>query len=147
MYRPSQRAKNRRICFDVDRAFCISLSERDDRRKLFLETVGSLISNPIDFFITERCDDPVRGCYESHQAIARQVLDQGWERVLVFEDDVQPYGIRFTQGCSISRPRSMQAHLRKSVAYQWRCLYLLDRRADGSYKWKYDPEALRYLDK
>ncbi len=103
MYRPSQRATNRRICFDVDRAFCISLSGLDERRKLVLETVGPLISNPIDFFITESCDDPVRGCYESHQAIARQVFYHDWERKLLFEDDVPPYGIRFTQGRWINR--------------------------------------------
>ncbi|KPY05148.1 hypothetical protein NLO74_21405 [Pseudomonas tremae] len=93
MCRPGQTATDRRIRFDVAKAFCISLTEREDRRKLFLETVGPLISNPIDFFITERCDDPVRGCYESHQAIARRMLDQDWERVLVFEDDAQPYVI------------------------------------------------------
>ncbi|RMO87050.1 hypothetical protein ALQ32_01005 [Pseudomonas syringae pv. tagetis] len=123
MFRPGQRATNRRICFDVDRAFCISLSERDDRRKLFLETVGPPISNPIGFFITERCDDPVRGCYESHQGIARQVLDQGWERVLVFEDDAQPYGIRFTQGWWINRfirrNRFHALHLGYSMGRTW----------------------------
>ena len=123
MFRPGQRATNRRICFDVDSAFCISLSEREDRRKLFLETVGPLISNPVDFFITERSDDPVRGCYESHQAIARQVLNHDWERVLVFEDDAQPYGIRFTQGWWINRfirgNRFQALHLGYSMGRTW----------------------------
>lgn len=63
-----------KVSFDVARVYCISLSEREDRRELFERTVATLISNPIEFFITERCSDPVQGCYESHQALAKRAL-------------------------------------------------------------------------
>ena len=79
------------VSFDVDRSFCISLGARADRRELFDLTVASLISSEIEFFIVEPCADPVRGCYESHQAIAIKALSEGWERVLIFEDDAKPY--------------------------------------------------------
>lgn len=77
--------------FDVDQSFCISLGARADRRELFDSAVASLISNKVEFFIVEPCADPVRGCYESHQAIAIKALSAGWERVLIFEDDAKPY--------------------------------------------------------
>lgn len=80
-----------RVRFDVDQAFCISLNARADRRKLFSRAVAPLISNGIEFFTVESCADPVRGCYESHQAIAIKALSAGWERVLIFEDDAKPY--------------------------------------------------------
>lgn len=79
------------VSFDVDRSFCISLGTRADRRELFGAAVVSLISNEIEFFIVDPCADPVRGCYESHQAIAIKALSAGWERVLIFEDDAKPY--------------------------------------------------------
>lgn len=85
------------ISFDIDRAFCISLSGRADRRKLFSQTVTPCISNSIEFFTVEACADPVRGCYESHQAIAVKALAQGWERVLIFEDDAKPYTLSARQ--------------------------------------------------
>lgn len=60
---------------------------------IFNETIGTLIENKVEFHIVERDTDPVRGCYESHQSIARHSLDKGYERVLIFEDDVAPYAI------------------------------------------------------
>ncbi|VVP98635.1 hypothetical protein PS918_03948 [Pseudomonas fluorescens] len=80
-----------RVFFDVDRVFCISLSEREDRRALFQRTVAPLISNPIEFFIAQRSSDPVQGCYESHQALVKMALAEHWQRILIFEDDAKPY--------------------------------------------------------
>lgn len=80
-----------KISFDVDQTLCISLSARADRRQLFGQTVAPLISNEVEFFIVEPCADPVQGCYESHRAIAIKALKEGWERVLIFEDDAKPY--------------------------------------------------------
>lgn len=79
------------IKFDVDAAYCISLENRNDRRELFSSTVGKLIHNPVEFHIVAKDTDPRRGCYESHQALARKALDLGLERVLIFEDDVRAY--------------------------------------------------------
>lgn len=91
------------VSFDVDRSFCISLGARADRRELFDAAVASLISNEVEFFIVDPCADPVRGCYESHQAIAIKALSAGWERVLIFEDDAKPYKLCLRQVRWINR--------------------------------------------
>jgi hypothetical protein len=91
------------ISFAVDRVFCISLSARTDRRELFGREVATFISNEVEFFIAEPSNDPVRGCYESHQAIAIKALSAGWERVLIFEDDAKPYKLGPRQICWINR--------------------------------------------
>jgi hypothetical protein len=112
-----------RVAFDVDRVFCISLGERKDRRELFRQTVSRNISNPIEFFIAQRCDDPVRGCYESHQALAKMLLAEGWQRILVFEDDAKPYTLRATQVRWVNRfvrNNAFQAlHLGYSMGRTW----------------------------
>lgn len=114
---------DRRVSFDVDALLCISLKEREDRRNLFRQTVSPSITNPVDFFIAERCADPVQGCYESHQAVARLVLAHDWERVLVFEDDAKPYGIRFGQAWWINRfirrDQFQVLHLGYSMGRTW----------------------------
>ena len=91
------------ILFDVDRVFCISLRGRADRRALFEQAVTPLIGNSIEFFIVEPCADPVQGCYESHQAIAAKALKEGWQRVLIFEDDAKPYTLNVRQVRWINR--------------------------------------------
>lgn len=85
-----------KIMFDVDAVYCISLKERTDRRELFRASVQSLIRNPVVFHVVERHADPVRGCYESHQDLARIALERGLDRVLIFEDDVAPYELKAT---------------------------------------------------
>lgn len=85
-----------RVGFDVDAVYCISLKERTDRRELFRHSIQRLISNLVVFHVVERNPDPVRGCYESHQDIARLALKSGLERVLIFEDDVAPYELKAT---------------------------------------------------
>lgn len=112
-----------RVSFDVDRVFCISLSEREDRRELFQRTIATLISNPIEFFLAQRCSDPVRGCYESHQALAKMALAEDWQRVLIFEDDAQPYKFRALQVRWVNRfvrRKQFQAlHLGYSMGRTW----------------------------
>ncbi|TDF82946.1 hypothetical protein [Pseudomonas sp. H9] len=83
-----------KIEFDVDAVYCISLKERNDRRELFRRTVGALLENPVVFHIVEKDKDPVKGCYESHQAIAKAALAEGRKRVLIFEDDVKAYELK-----------------------------------------------------
>ncbi|AKA22049.1 hypothetical protein [Pseudomonas chlororaphis] len=80
----------------MDAVYCISLKERTDRRELFRHSIQRLISNLVVFHVVERNPDPVRGCYESHQDIARLALKSGLERVLIFEDDVAPYELKAT---------------------------------------------------
>lgn len=95
--------EDQRISFDADHAVCISLGQRADRRALFNRSMASVISNEIEFLIVEPCVDPVRGCYESHQAIAIKALSAGWERVLIFEDDAKPYTLCSRQVLWINR--------------------------------------------
>lgn len=112
-----------RISFDVDHAYCISLSKRADRRELFSREVTPFISNEIEFFIAEPCADPVRGCYESHQTVAMKALAAGWDRVLIFEDDAKPYALSSRQVCWINRfMRARQfevLHLGYSMGRTW----------------------------
>ncbi|KIU54020.1 MULTISPECIES: glycosyltransferase family 25 protein [Pseudomonas] len=86
-----------KIKFDVDTVYCISIKERQDRRDLFEKAVGCLLENPVTFYIVERNDDPVRGCFESHQALAKMALANGLQRILIFEDDVKPYQLKPAQ--------------------------------------------------
>lgn len=85
------RSSTAKMSFDVDRVFCISLRAREDRRTLFRRTVATRIANPIEFLLVERCGDPVQGCYESHQALAKRAIAENWQRILIFEDDALPY--------------------------------------------------------
>lgn len=85
---------NHPVTFDVDAVYCISLKDRSDRRELFRQSIGSLLRNPVIFHVVEKHPDPVRGCFESHQQLARFALKQGLERILIFEDDVKPYALK-----------------------------------------------------
>lgn len=121
---PSDRSgDDLRAWFDVDHTFCISLNARADRRELFSQAVTPVITNKIEFFIVEPCADPIRGCYESHQAIAIKALAAGWERVLIFEDDAKPYKLRARQIVWINRfigGRSFEAlHLGYTMGRTW----------------------------
>lgn len=82
------------VRFDVDAVYCISLVTRSDRRKLFKESVAGLIDNHVIFHVVQKHQDPKQGCYESHQQVAQLALEQGLERILVFEDDVKPYVLK-----------------------------------------------------
>ena len=85
------------IRFDVDAVFCISLDTRADRRTLFSETIGRQLDNEVHFHVVEKNSDPKRGCYESHQQLARHALDNGLDRVLIFEDDAKAYEFKPSQ--------------------------------------------------
>jgi len=81
----------KKVRFDVDAAYCISLDTREDRRELFRESIVKQIENPVAFHVVQRAEDPKRGCYESHQQLAQLALDSGLQRILIFEDDVKAY--------------------------------------------------------
>lgn len=112
-----------KIWFDVDAVFCISLEARSDRRELFEKTVGSLIENPITFYLARKNEDPVRGCFESHQILAQNALKSGLNRILIFEDDVKPYELKKTPVRWINRfirKRRFEAlHLGYSMGKTW----------------------------
>ena len=75
-------------CFD--KIYCISLTEREDRRATAaaqFEAVG--LSNRVEFVVVERHPtDCEQGCYESHMTCMKKGLTEGAERILIFEDDI-----------------------------------------------------------
>lgn len=74
---------------DVDAAFCISLTEREERREA-LKTELEPLGLDIEFYLAERDSaNPERGCYTSHQACAALALERGYRRVLMLEDDAR----------------------------------------------------------
>lgn len=72
---------------DVDGILCISLKEREDRRKI-QEVITIQLNADIEYLLVDRdLEDSQRGCYTSHQACARLMLERGWKRALILEDD------------------------------------------------------------
>jgi hypothetical protein len=73
-----------------DRFYCISLREREDRRRSaqaeFLK-VG--LAERVEFVIVDRCsNDFEREVYESHMMCLREGLEAGAHHIVIFEDDV-----------------------------------------------------------
>ena len=74
-----------------DCLYCISLREREDRRRSALEEFAKVgLADRVEFMIVERqpCDI-MRQIYESHMACLRKGLDAGAQNIVVFEDDVE----------------------------------------------------------
>lgn len=83
--------------FALDGVLCISLVEREDRRERLLEQFSRL-SLTVEFVLAERDPlDPQRGCFQSHQRCAQMLLDRGWRRALILEDDVLFYEVKSEQ--------------------------------------------------
>ncbi|WP_248918371.1 glycosyltransferase family 25 protein [Pseudomonas entomophila] len=111
------------IRFDVDAVYCISLDARSDRRELFRHSIAAVLGNPVLFHIVQKHSDPKRGCYESHQALAQLALDQGLERILIFEDDVKHYPLKASRIRWVNRfmrtHRFEALHLGYSMGRTW----------------------------
>ncbi len=78
-------------CWDFfDRIYCISLEEREDRRKAAEASFAKVgLTGKVEFFIAKRHPlDVEQGMYESHTACLRKGLESGAERIIIFEDDV-----------------------------------------------------------
>lgn len=75
----------------IDQIYIISLKEREDRylrAKAELERLGIPLSKITFYRPTRDKEDPVRGCYESHQAVIKLALENGYKVPLILEDDV-----------------------------------------------------------
>ncbi|HBT97118.1 MAG TPA: glycosyltransferase [Desulfobulbaceae bacterium] len=73
-------------CFD--RAYCISLIDRADRRENALRQFAAIGLKNVEFHLVERDSDATRSIYESHLACLAKGIKAGAKRFLVFEDDV-----------------------------------------------------------
>jgi len=73
-----------------DRLYCISLEEREDRRRSALDEflrVG--LAGKVEFVIVKRHPyNVMQGMYESHMTCLRKGLEAGAQNIVIFEDDV-----------------------------------------------------------
>lgn len=73
-----------------DKAYCISLAEREDRRsqaKAQFARVGLL--KKVTFMVVDKhSHNPEQGIFESHCRCLNRALQEGGRRILIFEDDV-----------------------------------------------------------
>lgn len=74
----------------LEKAYCISLKNREKRRKSAMEEFHRVgLCSKIIFYITEKDSiSPIRGCWESHRQIAKRCVQENTDYYLVFEDDV-----------------------------------------------------------
>jgi len=73
-----------------DRIYCISLEEREDRRKAAAVQFSKVgLAGKVEFIIVKRHPRNVeQGTYESHMTCLQKGLAAGADRIVVFEDDI-----------------------------------------------------------
>jgi len=73
-----------------DRIYCISLEEREDRRKSAAASFSKVgLAGKVEFVIVQRHPFNIeQGMYESHMTCLRKGLEAGAKSIAVFEDDV-----------------------------------------------------------
>jgi hypothetical protein len=74
-----------------DRLYCISLQEREDRRKSAREEFSKAgLADRVEFVLGERHPSNMeQGVYESHMLCLRKGLEAGARNIVIFEDDVE----------------------------------------------------------
>jgi len=74
-----------------DRLYCVSLREREDRRKSALKEFSKVgLADRVEFVLGERHPSNIEeGVYESHMLSLRKGLEAGARNIVVFEDDVE----------------------------------------------------------
>jgi GR25 family glycosyltransferase involved in LPS biosynthesis len=79
-----------------DQAYCISLEEATESRKWVDEDM-TFANIPIEHFIAKRHPKGAKyGCYDSHRAVMRKALSEGYQTILVLEDDATLHRNRWT---------------------------------------------------
>jgi len=83
----------------IDHVYCINLERRPDRRENAQEQFTKIGIENVEFFNATdgklfapsgiHITPPEWGCADSHIRIWRDIVDKGYETVLVFEDDVK----------------------------------------------------------
>lgn len=73
----------------VDRVYCINLDSRKDRwEKVTLQFSKMGVADSVERVSAIVKEDPRQGCLESHFYCVRDAIQNGFESILVFEDDV-----------------------------------------------------------
>jgi GR25 family glycosyltransferase involved in LPS biosynthesis len=73
-----------------DKFYCISVSEREDRRATAKKQFALLgLSHKVEFVLVDKhATDPEQGIYESHMLCMKNGIRAGAETFVIFEDDV-----------------------------------------------------------
>jgi hypothetical protein len=74
-----------------DRLYCVSLQDREDRRKSALKEFSKVgLVDRVEFVLGEHHpSDMEQGVYESHMMCLSKGLEAGAENIVIFEDDVE----------------------------------------------------------
>jgi hypothetical protein len=74
-----------------DRFYCISLKQREDRRRSAREEFAKVgLTDRVEFLVVERYSyDVMQQIYESHMMCLQKGLEVGAQSIVVFEDDVE----------------------------------------------------------
>ncbi len=74
-----------------DRIYCISVTQRTDRRQNAQREFARVgLAGRVQFFLVEKHPtNSEQGIFESHLACLRSALEAGGQRILIFEDDVE----------------------------------------------------------
>jgi len=71
----------------VDKIYCINLKSRQDKRKWMFQHLKKHNMKAKFFPAVENKIEPAKGCYKSHMKVIQDAKKQGYERVLILEDD------------------------------------------------------------
>jgi len=89
--------------FDIQRCYVVNLTRRTDRLESFLralpvpwmlpsiqvfEAIDGDLVQPPGWWHHKACRQGAWGCYRSHLTVLEQCLNEGIERVIIFEDDI-----------------------------------------------------------
>jgi GR25 family glycosyltransferase involved in LPS biosynthesis len=83
--------KNQPNCWEFfDRIYCISLEDREDRRKAAASSFADVgLTGKVEFVLVKPHPSNIeQGMYESHMACLRKGLEAGAKSIVVFEDDI-----------------------------------------------------------
>jgi GR25 family glycosyltransferase involved in LPS biosynthesis len=72
--------------YDVDAVFCITLHESTERQKLMGE-LAQRLNLPITMYKVNRMANPLEGSWTSHYNLVKFSYENGYDKVLIFEDD------------------------------------------------------------
>jgi GR25 family glycosyltransferase involved in LPS biosynthesis len=72
----------------IDNIYCISLKERIEKRKIILQQC-TMLGLPVEFIIVNKNkENPTKGCLTSHILCIEDARNNGYENILILEDDV-----------------------------------------------------------
>jgi GR25 family glycosyltransferase involved in LPS biosynthesis len=74
----------------VDKVFYINLEKREDRRKeIEEELTNKFVYNKAERFVAIPYEPGAYGCTMSHVSLFRKMILNGWETMMIFEDDAK----------------------------------------------------------